>query len=153
MANGHGGRRAGAGAKPKTALEHAITGDAGRRGRVLNHPSSSDAPATALVEVEEFDAPDDLTMEQRHVWLKLAPHAFKARTLTRATELAFSMLCRNIALEKRYAESVTDQGSANHRGLIQRIDAELSAFNLRPAGKPIFEAEAPATLKQASSYW
>src|SRR5687767_5910866 len=90
-----GGRRPGAGRKPKTALEQAITGDPGHRGRVLTHPSGGSVPVVAPI--EEFDAPDDLTMEERHVWSELAPHAFAARTLTPATSFSFRLLCRNIA--------------------------------------------------------
>lgn len=134
---GSGGRRPGTGRKPKSAAEKGLTGQASHRGRVLPHPSSTPPAAMAPVEVEEFDAPDELTMEERHVWLELAPHAFKNGTLTRATSLSFRLLCRNVVLERRYAVSVLDAGTANHRGMIQRIDAELLRFNLSPCGKRI----------------
>jgi hypothetical protein len=73
--------------------------------------------------------------------LKLAPLAFKRKTLIRATAYAFELLCRNIVLERRYADSVTDAGSAGHRGMIQRVENGLAAFELRPFGKPIYEPE------------
>ena len=38
---GSGGRRTGAGRKRQSALERAISGDAGKRGVVLQHPSST----------------------------------------------------------------------------------------------------------------
>jgi hypothetical protein len=104
----------------------------------LSHPS---APAAVPV-VDEFDAPNDLTTEERLVWLELAPHAFANGTLLRSTSLAFRRLCRHIVLERRYANSVTDAGGANHRGLIQRVDTALLGFNLAPSGRrPATEAQ------------
>lgn len=90
--------------------------------------------------VEEFDAPDCLTVDQRLVWLELAPHAFAARTLTKGTMAAFIMLCRNVVTERSLASGAL-AGTSDHRGMIQRVDAELSAFNLRPCGKPLYQAE------------
>ena len=145
MAYGHGGRRPGAGRKPKSSLIRAVTGHPGHRGRVLSHPSAGHVPVVAPV--DEFDAPSDLTTDERNVWVELAPFAFANRTLTRATSFAFRLLCRNVVLERSYASSIADKGGPNHRGLIQRIDAELLAFNLRPCGKAMYEAapEAPAS--------
>lgn len=137
---GRGGARPGAGRKPKTALERAVTGDPGHRGRLLTHPS---APVPQVAPIDEFDAPDDLKTDERLVWLHLAPFAFANRTLTKATALMFNRMCRNIVLERDMANSVLDRGSANHRGLIQRVDAELLRFTLSPNGKAIYE-EAPA---------
>lgn len=113
-----------------------VGGNAGHR-KVVQHPSATVAPAAPLPTVDESDAPDDLKVDERLVWLELAPYALANGTLTPATSLSFRLLCRNVTLERRYAESVTDAGSANHRGLIQRIDAELLRFNLSPCGKPL----------------
>ena len=135
---GSGGRRPGTGRKRKTALQKAIGGNAGHRGKVLAHPSALN---TAVVEIEEFDAPDDLTRDERLVWLRLAPHAFANRTLTKATALAFELLCRNVVLERRLAASALGAAGADHRGLIQRVDAELLSFNLKPCGKALYEGE------------
>lgn len=129
---GSGGRRPHAGRPRKSNLELSVTNP---RARVLTHPNSAEPPA-----VDEFDAPDDLSPEERNVWLELAPFAFANRTLTRATSLAFRMLCRNIVLERSLGQSA-DRGGPNHRGLIQRVDAELLRFNLSPCGKAIAEAE------------
>ena len=140
---GHGGRRVGSGRKPVPAHLRAIDGGAGHRTparEVLTGVPTTNA-STAIAEVEEFDAPDDLSAEARGVWLKLAPLAFKRRTLTRATAYAFELLCRNIVLERRFADSVTEAGSAGHRGMIQRVENGLSAFELRPFGKPILDPE------------
>lgn len=136
---GSGGGGRGQGRKPKSAEEKRLGGHAGHRGKVIDHPSSANVDPPPLV-VEEFDAPDDLTMDERHVWLELAPHAFAALTLTKGTSLGFRLLCRNIVLERRFAASVMDAGGASHRGLIQRVDAELLRFGLAPCGKPIVSA-------------
>lgn len=136
-----GGRRPGAGRKPKTVVEKQIEGTSrADRGRVLEHPASGQVPVVAPI--DEFDVPDTLTLKERQVWLDLAPHAFANRTLTKATRLSFELLCRNVVLERKLSADVELVGGPNHRGLIQRVDSELSAFNLRPFGKPIYE-EAP----------
>jgi hypothetical protein len=56
---GSGGRRIGAGRKKKSDLERAISGQAGPRGTVLQHPSAP-AGQTAVAPVETFDAPAEL---------------------------------------------------------------------------------------------
>jgi hypothetical protein len=84
-------------------------------------------------------APDNLTSAERAVWDALAPHALLLRTLTPATALGFRMLCRNVVIEAALATGA-DKGGPNHRGILQRVDAELAAFCLRPFGKPIYEA-------------
>ncbi len=146
-----GGRRPGAGAKPKSARARAVSGvPAHKKGRVLAHPSAgAEAPSTAPAEIEEFDAPNDLTMDERHVWLELAPFAFANRTLTKATSLSFRMLCRNIVIEQKMATRVADRGTSNHRGMIQRVDAEMLRFNPSPCGKAMYEAD-PGKEKPAN---
>lgn len=141
--NGSGGRRPGSGRKPKSAFDIALDGNAGHRGRVLAHPSVP--PSTAPAEIEEFDAPDDLTMDERHIWLELAPFAFANRTLTKATSLSFRLLCRNVVLERAMSIGL-DRGGPNHRGMIQRVDAELLRFSLSPCGKAIYEAAPDAAV-------
>lgn len=142
----HGGRRPGAGRKPKPKADRELDGNAGHRGKVLTHPAAASAPPPMAPPVDEFDAPDDLTFEERQVWLELAPHAFKNGTLIRATALGFRILCRNVVLERQYAQSVHDRGGANHRGMIQRVDAELLRFNLAPCGKAIAEPAKQPTV-------
>lgn len=144
-----GGARAGSGRKPLTTLERTLTGNPGHRGRVLEGPGLGTVPMVApLAPVEP---PEDLPSAVRAVWDQLAPHAHQARTLTPATAVAFQLLCQNVVLE-RYTAS-RDPGGANHRGLIQRVDAELAAFNLRPFGKPIYEADpAPASANPLDKF-
>ena len=125
-----GGRRVGAGRKPK--------GQAGYPARVLAHPSSVVPTTNPLPPVEEFDAPDDLTMEERAVWMKQAPHAFKHRTLTRATAMSFERYCKVVVLERNETRS-SAVGGANHRGLLRQINSYELQFMLTPAGKPMLE--------------
>ncbi len=127
---GSGGRRPGTGPKPKTRHLHLVDGTGGNR----NEPAPTEV-------VEPFDPPPQLELfgEELAMWEYMAPLAFKKRTLTRETALAFSILCRNIVREKRLAKSA-DVNGADHRGLIQRIDAELLSFDLRPNGKAIYDA-------------
>jgi hypothetical protein len=123
---GSGGRRVGSGQK-------------GTRGVVVPHPS---APAP----IDTFDPPKSLRGKARTVWLELAPLAFKARTLTRETEWSFVILCRNVALERKMAVARYGAGGVNHRGMIQRVDAELAHFCLAPFGKPLSEAKPAAAV-------
>lgn len=136
-----GGRRPGAGRKPRTALEKVITGNPGRRGPVLVHSVDGAEPVTAPI--VPVATPLDLVVEEQKVWDALAPHATALRTLTPATEWSFRMLCRNVVLEETLAKS-EQRGGPNHRGILQRVDAELLRFNLSPCGKPIYEAEPEA---------
>lgn len=133
-----GGRRHGAGRKPKHP--------AGVTARVLSHPSVPVVPTTNEPSpIEEFDAPDDLAADERAVWLKQAPHAFKNRTLTRATALAFERYCKVVVLERNEAKS-SGMGGANHRGLLKQLNSYEQQFLLAPAGKPM--AEVPAAPQQ-----
>lgn len=127
---GSGGTRLGSGRKPKDEAQKALEGTA---------PPGERKRGRTLPPIDEFDAPNDLTTDERNVWLRLAPGAFYARTLTRATEYAFVLLCRNVLLEQQLRANVVDAGSANHRGLIQRVEAGLTAFGLRALGKPMVD--------------
>lgn len=150
---GSGGRRPGVGRKPLTEAERAARGSKKRgAARVLTHPSSPAGPPAAppLPTLDETDAPNDLQTDERLVWLKLAPHAMANGTLTPATELAFAMLCRNIVLLKAMYEAPLARGTADHRGLIQRVDAELLRFNLSPCGKPMADAAGAGEQKPVS---
>ena len=127
-----GGRRAGAGRKPKSDLEKAITGNPGHRSNVVQHPS-----ATAVAPIETFEPSKRLPETAKAIWQELAPHAFAARTLTRATQAAFEMLCRNMVLELKFSGSALGAGGADHRGMIQRVNAALKDFGLSPLGKAV----------------
>lgn len=126
-----GGRRIGAGRKRK--LPGVSAADM-RRATGQTRPPTTNSPSP----IEEFDAPDDLTMEERAVWLKQAPHAFKNRTLTRATALSFERYCKVVVLERHEAKS-SGMGGNNHRGLLKQINMYELQFMLTPCGKPMAE--------------
>jgi hypothetical protein len=108
---------------------------------VLSHPSVPTTNQAPPIQVEEFDAPDALTMEERAVWLKQAPHAFKKGTLTRASALAFERYCRVVVLEVAESKS-SGNGGPNHRGLLKQINDYEKQFLLVPDGRPMVEPDA-----------
>jgi hypothetical protein len=109
---------------------------------VLLHPSVPSTNYPPAV-VEEFDAPDALTADERKVWLNQAPFAFKNGTLTRASALSFERYCRIVVLEQNEAKS-SGVGGANHRGLLKQINAYELQFLLTPAAKPMPVLDKPA---------
>jgi hypothetical protein len=88
--------------------------------------------------MEEFDPPESLDKDERSVWDQQAPHAFRNRTLTRASALAFERYCRVVVMERNEAKS-SGKGGANHRGLLRQINAYELQFVLTPCGKPMPE--------------
>lgn len=105
-------------------------------------------------QVEEFDAPDDLSLEERAIWLKQAPHAFANRSLTRASALAFERYCKLVVLERNEAKSSGVSG-ANHRGLLKQINALELQFMLTPAGKamPLTDRKAGAAVDADQAFF
>lgn len=125
------GGHAVSGKKPKDRTKHALHGTKSRA-------SAPSVPQEAPV-CDEFDAPNDLTTEERNAWLQLAPGAFKARTLTASTSYAFCLLIRNVLLERDLRADPDQRGGANHRGILQRVETGLTAFGLRALGKPMVD--------------
>jgi hypothetical protein len=144
---GSGGLRVGAGRKPKGRAEAWLGGDAGKRGRGKAKPKA--APVTLIA------APRDLPEDQRAVWNELAPHACARRTLTDQTVAAFRDLCEAIVWKRRLFTGIesltvaTPTGIkahpliAQHRGMMQRVEAGMLRFCLAPMGKELAPAEAP----------
>lgn len=130
-----GGKRVGAGRKPKPRNGN------GLGARVLTSASFAAPLPPVPVEIEEFDAPDTLSFEARAVWMKQAPHAFRRGTLTRAEALSFERYCEVVVLERNEAKS-SGMSGANHRGLLRQINAYELQFMLTGAGKPVLEAPA-----------
>ncbi len=79
------------------------------------------------------------------MWERQAPHAFAARTLTRASALAFTRYCQIVVLEQAEAKS-SGRGGSNHRGLLKQINAYELQFMLVPCGKPL-AAPVSATVR------
>jgi hypothetical protein len=136
---GSGGRRAGAG-HPRG------------RGATYSNGSGAGAAGAAGANDDAGDVapPDNLTLAQLAVWQDLAPLAIEEGTLTRATAQAFRDLCEAIVLKSTLLRQAENDGLVLHgpqgkkahpllsqyRGLMQRVEAGLSRFNLAPAGKP-----------------
>ena len=129
---GKGGRRPGAGRKPKGL--HLVGLDGG-----ASHSRLAPQVVQPTAPIDRFDPPPDLAPEVLTVWQQLAPYAFEQRTLVPATTESFVLLCRNVVLERLL--SVKQPGTAAHRGMIQRVDTELLRFNLSPCGKPLYSAQ------------
>jgi len=150
-----GGARPGSGRKPKDPALRALDGGASHRSRAHPppiSPATTDPAATAapvIAAIETFDPPPGLSKTVLRVWAQLAPYAFANRTLVRSTVIAFEMLCRNVALERALARKRLERGGPNHRGLIQRVDAQLLRFNLAPCGKPMYLYEQPKTTTES----
>lgn len=145
---GSGGKRRGAGRPRKVRDEN----DAPSRGRVLTHPSAPATPPPAPIEVDEADAPNELSVDERKVWLQLAPHALKNRTLVPETSVAFTALCRLVLRERELAMSVLDRCSTKHMNVFREMNKGLDAFGLRPDGAPIAVPE-PAAQPKKTAYW
>lgn len=139
-----GGKRIGAGRKPKSLTA-----------RLLQHPSVPVAPPTTnpASPIEEFDAPNDLTAEERAIWLKQAPHAFANRSLTKASALSFERYCKVVVLERNEAKS-SGVGGANHRGLLKQVTALELQFMLAPNGRamPVTDASTGAADEDAAFF-
>lgn len=95
--------------------------------------------------------PSWLSTEAAEVWRTLAPLAVERQTLTAATGHSFEVLCRNVVLERRLAADPETVGGPNHRGILQRVDAELLRFDLSPNGKPHGQAVGAAPEKPKSA--
>lgn len=140
---GHGGKRTGAGRPRKSADEHFVTGDAGKRGRVLEHPSSVPVEPVPLPALDEADAPNELTHEERQIWLELAPHAMANGTLTDATKAAFVAFIRWESLSRQLAMSVLERGTSKHINAHKEALKGYYDFALRPTGKAMPGAVQP----------
>lgn len=90
--------------------------------------------------MDEADAPNDLTMEERRVWLELAPFAIQNGRFSPATADAFKAGCRWIAIERACVASVTDRGSATHDRAMKWASRFYAEFSLTPSGRPMVAA-------------
>lgn len=168
---GSGGRRVGAGRKPKSLAEQALSGWAGKR--KPRGQQQSDA-RTAAASLPILPPPDDISDAARRHWLRLAPDAAAHRTLTPHEAFAFQELCEAIVWRDRLKRQIEEDGLTfesrhvehqaagadreeiiesreikkhpllpDHRGWQQRVEAGMARFKLTPMGKEVVPAEAP----------
>jgi hypothetical protein len=154
---GSGGARPGSGRKSKDADAKWLGGNAGKRDG--QKPPKAPAPFELIAPLV------GLTDAQIEVWNDLAPHACAQRTLTAQTARAFADLCEAIVLKRRLMASIEANGLtylkvtidgagqehteqkanpllAQHRGMMQRVEAALLRFRLSPIGKELAPAAA-----------
>jgi phage terminase small subunit len=95
--------------------------------------------------------PSGLTPGQKATWAELAPHATAAKTLTAASVRAFVDLIEAMEVKRRLLARLEKEGWTidtptglkahpllpQYRGLLQRVEAGLDRFQLRPLGKPM----------------
>lgn len=136
-----GGPRIGAGRKPKDEALKALHGSRRRAQPVVDPLLAQAAPPA--VDPPVVDPPPRLRGPARAVWYELAPFARGAGTLTAATAAAFSMLCQAIALERTLARRRDQAGSSMHRGMMQRVEVQMTRFGLAPVGKTVPAPAAP----------
>jgi hypothetical protein len=159
-----GGKRVGAGRKPRSGRSHWLTGDAGKRNLslVTNPVASDEAPAaepSGAVVVSLRDAPAMLTETERPYWELWSPLALLNATLTDQTVPGFVLLCQvasraanlwgNITAQGFVYEKVMVDGAGvehkelkshplltHYRGLMQRQEQLLARYGLASMGKP-----------------
>lgn len=160
---GSGGRRPGAGRKPKDAATGALLGSRRAKARAKQFERKAAVPAVAAPGVTTSAAapdvaiptpPGNLTLDELAVWNELAPLAEREGTLTDSTRMALRDLCEAIVLKRRLLRVVDDEGvtifnlqgaKAAHplltqfRGLMQRVEAGMLRFKLAPIGKEILQ--------------
>lgn len=123
-------------------------------------PGMGRKPPEDLQEARPVEPPSGLSESELAVWGELAPNALQRGTLTPETAARFVLLCRAVVMERSMSAklltdgwtyiAVTVDGSGQeretlkahplcgpHRGMMQRVEAGMSAFRLAPIGKPI----------------
>lgn len=159
-----GGRRPGAGRKPKSATHHHLTGDAGKR-KLAVVPGGKGGDVPSAPEVPPLVMPQDrLANEAEQAYWTLYQHqAQAAGTLTAQTLGGFLVLCQVSARADRLWEQVESEGFtldgpsgpkahpllSQYRGLVQRQESLLRAFNLSAWAKPVEGAQKPPVSDEA----
>lgn len=150
--HGSGGQRVGSGRKSKDAKARWLTSKGAER--------PANVPEGGAVSLEDVPMPAGLADSVAAVWVDLAPLALQAKTLTPATSGAMLDLCKAIVLRDKFAEQIDEDGYtfqkvtvdgsgqehsetkahpliAQHRGMMQRVEAGRARFRLAPIGKEI----------------
>lgn len=130
-----GGRRPGAGRKPKPSHMRIVQGSRSRAEQKAEVPAES----AANEQVEVLAVPDWLKEPDAiALWNELAPLALDRRTLTAATRRSLASLCEKHCIAAKLA--AVELGGTAHARMLKQINAEMLQFNLTPCGKPLFEA-------------
>jgi hypothetical protein len=141
-----GGRRVGAGRKPKAKGPGVVIGMDGLR---QNPPLPVVSSEPDHDDVNLLVPPSELTIGGRRAWRRMAPAAIEQQTLVPSTEWGFRRLCtlwdRAELLDKQLqrlgssAKGAALQGTALK--LETRLDAALARFKLTGFGKPADKQE------------
>lgn len=141
-----GGRRQGAGRKPKAGILLGMDGS--RRSQWAL------SPAPDLEELQILrEPPFGLSPEAAICWRELAPKALERRTLTSVEVAGFTELCIRLSRVRALDARIDQLGTATkealpylreRRGCAQLLNASLKDFKLTAFGKPVV-AEAVKT--------
>lgn len=123
---GSGGRRIGAGRKPKTAREHWLTGDAGKRGLALverpegapkakRRRTQAETRAAVAVIGAAGEVPPELAADEGVFWERWAPRAKANGTLTDDTWPGFVLLCQTAADAQQCRTEIYSRGIVSAR--------------------------------------
>jgi hypothetical protein len=155
-----GGARPGSGRKKKSAKQHFLSGNAGKR-KLVAVERGDFAPRQPLSAspVEALAMPvDKLRTEAEQAWWAFyLPRALATGTLTDDTLGGFIDLCQTAARLDTIWEDIEREGYTfvvegvpkahplwpNYRGLLQKKDALLQRFMLTAMGKPASDKPAP----------
>ena len=132
---GSGGARPNSGPKRRDPKAAWLTGSK-RRPRAV--------PDATAAQVGDVKPPTYLDADELAVWKELAPFALAEKTLTPATAMAFSTLCRNIVILRKLEAAPLTCAGPDHRGMLARVEMGWARFRLLPDGKPVIGDESPA---------
>lgn len=151
---GSGGRRIGAGRKPKTAREHWLTGDAGKRGLALvERPADAGAPKgqrrrgkkpqrpAPPVIGAAGEVPPELTDVERVLWERWAPRAKAIGTLSEDTTPGFVVLCQTAADAQVCRAEIYSRGIVSVRTVMQETgndDEAMEAVTVELRAHPLW---------------
>lgn len=146
-----GGRRQGAGRKPKSAKQHFLSGNAGHRlSLVTSREALADGDDPPSASPEIVMPIDQLSQEgEQAYWARYADPAIAVGTLTTKTIGGFVLLCQIAARADRMWEDIeregftwSDEGVMKahpllpaYRGLVQRQESLLQRYLLAAMAK------------------
>jgi hypothetical protein len=150
-----GGRRVGAGRKPKAKGPGVVIGMDGRR---QNPPLPGVSSEPDHDDVDLLVPPSDLTPGARRAWRRMAPAAIDQQTLVPATVWGFRRLCTLWNRADLMDQQLQRAGSGPRGAALQgtalkletRLDAALARFKLTGFGKP---ADKKETKSGAANPW